>query len=155
MTSGRWIVVAIIAITAVFGAVMWYAQTRAYYETAALELLPVTLADGSTITLNLDAARSIDADTSPLRFRACFNVDADVAARLVTAGTPAEDAAPLVAPGWFDCYDARVIGAALASGQAQAVLATHEIARGVDRVIAIFPDGSGFAWHQLNGTLED
>ncbi|PWK60487.1 DUF6446 family protein [Roseicyclus mahoneyensis] len=155
MTSGRWVVVAILGVTALFAAGMWYAQTRAYYDTVPLNALPVTMADGETVNLQLIGAQAIDAETSPLRFRACFNIGPDLAARLVDRAAPATDPTPLVAPAWFDCYSAADIGAALEEGAAQAVLATHEIARGVDRIIAVYPDGRAFAWQQLNGTLDE
>lgn len=153
--NGKIIAIGILAITALFGLGMWYAQTRAYYEPITLADLPVTLADGQVLDLVLDAAQAIDADTSPLRFRACFDIGAEAAGQLIAVGTPAEDPTPLFAPAWFDCYDAEALGTALEAGQATAILATHEIARGVDRIIAVFPDGRGFAWHQLNGTLEN
>jgi len=60
------------------------------------------------------------------------------------------DAAPLVAPGWFDCFDADALGAALETGQALAFLSVPNVSYGVDRVIAVTPDGSGYAWHQIN-----
>ncbi|WP_227284648.1 DUF6446 family protein [Boseongicola sp. H5] len=154
MTSGRWLAITIIVITAVFGAFLWYFQTRAYYEPVALSALPVTLADGTVIPLDVTDFHGIDAETSPLRFRACFSVAPESAARVLAGGRPAEDAAPLIAPGWFDCYDAFALGADIETGAAQAIRATPEIARGVDRIIALYPDGRGFAWHQLNGTLE-
>ena len=155
MTSGRWVVVAIIGITAAFAVGMWYAQTRAFYETVTLDVLPVTLADGETINLRPAVAQAIDAETSPLRFRACFSIGPDLVARLVDLAAPAPDATPLVAPAWFDCYSAAEIARALEAGEAQALLATHEIARGVDRIVAVYPDGRAYAWHQLNGTLDD
>ena len=34
-----------------------------------------------------------------------------------------------------------------------AFLSVADITRGVDRVVAVFPDGQAFAWHQLNDTL--
>ena len=57
---------------------------------------------------------------------------------------------PLTAPGWFDCFDAQAIGAALEENQAIAFLGTANITYGFDRVVAIFPDGRGYAWHQIN-----
>ena len=39
-------------------------------------------------------------------------------------------------------------------GEAEAVLAEREARAGVDRVLAIFPDGRAYGWHQLNGSLE-
>lgn len=154
MTSGQWLSIAIVGITAVFGLGLWYAQTQAFYAPVALETIPVTLADGREFTLVPTLVEAIDADTSPLRFRACFTVVPEIAERVLAEGTLAPDAAPLIAPGWFECYDGEAIGADLEAGRATAVQATYEIARGVDRMIALYPDGRGFAWHQLNGTLE-
>ena len=57
---------------------------------------------------------------------------------------------PLIAPGWFDCFDAMQIGAELEAGAAMAFLSEPDIHPGVDRVVAVFPDGRAFAWHQLN-----
>ena len=66
-----------------------------------------------------------------------------------------QDAVPLTAPGWFDCFDAAAIGAALEKGEAIAFLSESEIHPGVDRVVAVFPDGRAYAWHQLNASLSD
>jgi hypothetical protein len=56
----------------------------------------------------------------------------------------------LTGPAWFGCYDAVEIGEALERGEAFAFMSEVNIRDGVDRVIAVFPDGRGFAWHQLN-----
>lgn len=154
MTSGRWIVVAIISITAIFAAGMWYAQTRAYYRTVDQAALAVTTPAGDLLPLVHSAFQGVDADTSPLRFRACFTLGGAGLTTVARAATH-PDPEPLVAPAWFECYDAREISEAIASGEARAVISVHEIARGVDRVLAVFPDGRGFGWHQLNGTLEE
>ena len=61
---------------------------------------------------------------------------------------------PLTAPGWFDCFDAVAIGEALEKGEAIAFLSQANIHPGVDRVVAVFPDGRAFAWHQLNAASE-
>ena len=42
------------------------------------------------------------------------------------------------------------IGTALEEGQATAYLGVPNIQYGFDRVVAIFPDGKGYAWHQMN-----
>ena len=151
--NGKIIAIAIIMITALFGVGLWYAQTRAYFEPVATAELVVTTGSGDTLALAHSDFRGIDAASSPLRFRACFRLDAAALAVLEVA-MPHPEPTPLIAPDWFDCYDAGAIGAAIADGTARAVLSVHEIHRGVDRVIAAFPDGCGFAWHQLNGTLE-
>lgn len=154
MTSGRFIVIVILAVTLLFGAALWWFVVRAYYEQVDLSALPVTTRDGAEISLALEGAEAIDADTSPLRFRACFALSETDGARLADRAFAYDAPTPLTAPAWFDCFDAVDIGLALEAGEAQAYLATREIARGVDRVVALFPDGRAFAWTQLNGTLE-
>lgn len=153
MTSGRLIAIAIIAITAAFAGVLWYAQTRAYFQPLDQADLVVTLPAEDVAVLTHTGFQGIDAESSPLRFRGCFTLD-DAGLALIAQSQPHPDPTPLVAPDWFECFDARALTDALASGAATAVLSVHEIHRGVDRVIAVYPDGRGFAWHQLNGTLE-
>jgi hypothetical protein len=149
MTSGRWIVVAILGITALFAAGMWYAQTRAYYQTVNSADLVITTPGGDVLPLPHADFRGVDAETSPLRFRACFTLDEEGMARIAEAATHM-DPVPLVAPAWFDCYDAAELTAAIERSEARAVLSLHEIARGVDRIIAVYPDGRAYAWQQLN-----
>lgn len=153
MTSGRWLVLAIVGITAIFGAAVWWLQTRAYYEPVERADLVVTSETGETFALDPTDFDGIDAGTSPLRFRACFTLDGE-GRQAAARGAAYDDPTPLTAPGWFDCFDAEAIGTALASGAAEAVLSEREVHRGVDRVIAVFPDGRAYAWHQLNGTLD-
>ena len=50
---------------------------------------------------------------------------------------------------------AAAIGAALETGEAVAFLSQANSHPGVDRVVAVFPDGRAYAWHQLNDSLED
>lgn len=151
MTSGRIIVIVIFVVTILFGVSLWYANTRAYY--APIETVEITVQrpDGTFDALETTDAQGIDATTSPLRFRACFTL-ADTAP--LTDAANYADPTPLFSPAWFDCFDATAIGTALEAGEAQAYLGHRNVARGVDRVVAIFPDGRGYAWTQLNGTLE-
>ncbi len=153
MTSGRWLVLGILGITVVFAAAQWWFQTRAYYAPIESADLFVTTLAGEVLTLEPATFNGIDADTSPLRFRVCFTVD-EAGLAMAERGAPYDDPTPLNAPGWFDCFDAPAIGAALESGEARAVLAEREARAGVDRVFAVFPDGRVFGWHQLNGSLE-
>ena len=97
---------------------------------------------------------AIDASSSPLRFRACFAVGSDkaaLAAEFIRYDAPKS----LVAPGWFDCFDAREIGQTLDQGAALAFLSQENIRDGLDRVVAVMDDGRGFAWHQLIETYRD
>ena len=87
-------------------------------------------------------------DSSPLKFRACFRIDPGSVTMKLGEAYPG--ASPLVAPNWFECFDAETIGSDIESGVAQAVLLRRNIAAGVDRIAALYSDGRGFAWHQLS-----
>ncbi|MEL6588120.1 MAG: DUF6446 family protein, partial [Pseudomonadota bacterium] len=112
----------------------------------------LTLAEGDQLTaLPAENVQAISSTSSPLGFRACFDHGLDLAA--IPATLPAEArpmAAPTVAPGWFDCFDAVAIGALLSDAQAQAFTAYPNVQYGVDRIVALTPDGRGWAWHELN-----
>jgi hypothetical protein len=134
------------------GGAVYYLQEYAFYETVsfnpadAIEL--TALASGQPEAIPVKDLQGIDANSSPLRFRACFTTVLDVPT--LTEGFQIYDAAvPLNAPGWFSCFDASAIGAALESGEAVAFLGKADVAPDVDAVVAVFPDGRGFAWHQL------
>ncbi len=154
MTTGRLTVIAIVVITILFGIGVWYASTRAYYEQLDSAEIGLQRPDGSVLFLEVAGFEGIDAETSPLRFRACFAVEAAVLPVITPEAMAYEDPTPLTAPNWFDCFDAAAIGADLEAGEAQAWLGLRNIERGVDRVVALYPDGRAYAWHQLNGTLE-
>ena len=127
------------------GALLWWLQTRAYYDEPVRRSEVVLTLDGREVALAAEGT-SIDAASSPLRYRACFALAEPL------AGTPAapEFASPTVAPGWFDCFDADAIGADLEAGRALAVLGRADVEYGIDRIAAIYPDGQGRAWHQIN-----
>lgn len=131
---------------------MYVLQVYAFYEEVAAEEISLGLtlvATGEFEPISHSELSAIDSQSSPLRFRACF-VTPHSQAMLTETYTVHPAPVPLTGPGWFDCYDAAEIGAALEQDQAIAYLSQAEIHDGVDRVIAIFDDGRGFAWHQLN-----
>ncbi|PWE33876.1 histidine kinase [Maritimibacter sp. 55A14] len=141
----------LLGFTAVFGAALWYFQTQAYYtEVAAseVEIRITRVGGGETHPLAADGLRAIDAETSPLKFRACFTTPASLA--MLTETYEIYDAAsPLTAPGWFECFDAAAIGRALETGEAIAFMGERDVAEGAHRIIAVFDDGRAYAWHQL------
>lgn len=59
-------------------------------------------------------------------------------------------AAPRPGPQAPACFDAARIGADLASGAAVAFLGARNITPGVDRVVAVYPDGRAYVWQQPN-----
>ena len=95
----------------------------------------------------------IDADSSPLRFRGCFLTPMTLA-MLTESFTIYEKPTPLIAPSWFKCFDAEAIGTDLESGKAVAFLSQKNIHPGVDRVVAVYPDGRAYAWQQLNESAD-
>ena len=143
---------------AVAGVLVYWLQVYAFYQLVAFttgqEIRLTSLVSGQPEAIVIEGAEGIDADSSPLRFRACFTTP--LSQSLLTETYQIYDKPePLNAPGWFDCFDAAAIGAALEQGQALAFLSEHDIHPGVDRVVAVFPDGRAYAWHQLNDEMKD
>jgi hypothetical protein len=135
------------------GAAIYYTQVYAFYA-------PVVFTPGQEIRLTplegavpeailAEGVTGIDADSSPLRFRACFTTPLSQAMLTETYQVYANPT-PLIAPGWFECFDAQAIGGALEKGEAIAFLSEAGIHAGVDRVVAVFPDGRAYAWNQLS-----
>ncbi|HLQ19637.1 MAG TPA: DUF6446 family protein [Tabrizicola sp.] len=154
----RIILGAIVIVAAIAGGFLWYTAERAFYEPvsfqpgAEIRLVPLTSDQPEAIVV--EGIEGIDAESSPIKFRACFRTPLSLA--MLTETYRAYDGAePLVAPRGFDCFDAAEIGKALESGEALAFLSEPEIHPGVDRVVAVFPDGRAYAWHQLNGNLAE
>lgn len=155
MTKGAWVSMAILGVSALGGLGMYYAQTRAYYVPVPADDARAQIAlQGASgdLALAIRDFDGIDADSSPIRFRACFQLEAGQEA-VIEEATPYAGADPLIAPSWFSCFDAPAIGAALEAGQAQAYLG---VARryGIDMVVTLFPDGRGYVWPQINACGE-
>ncbi|MEM9318533.1 MAG: DUF6446 family protein [Pseudomonadota bacterium] len=149
MRSGQILVIGIVAATAMFGAGVWYTQTRAWY--VQLEDAPIVMTrhDGEEEALLVDSFDGIDAETSPLRYRACFEPTMSLPT-LTETFQPYGPATPLNAPGWFSCFDADAIGEALESGSALAFLGQQNQPYGFDIVVTVFDTGQGYAWRQIN-----
>ena len=142
----------------VAGAAVWYLQVYGFYEplpasAPAAEIRLTAIETGLPEPILAEGFSGIDADSSPLRFRGCFTTPLSLA-MLSETFTIYEGATPLHGPGWFDCFDAVRIGHDLETGAAIAFLAERDIRPGVDRVVAVYPDGRAYAWHQLNDTAE-
>lgn len=149
-------IIAIFLVTAglIAGVAMYWLQVHAFYDEVRLAsdggdvVLRATRADGTVGDLAVSDFRGIDADSSPIRFRACFTTTP----RSGLALHPKPE--PLVAPRWFDCFNAAAIGADIEAGRAVAVLGEANVKYGIDRVLALYPDGRAFAWHQINACGE-
>ncbi len=148
----------IVVIGAIAGVAMYWLQVYAFYEEAAFvpgEEIRLTLIEGGQPEpIIAEEVTGIDSDSSPIRFRACFRTPM-TQGMLTETSQIYEGAVPNVAPGWFDCFDAQAIGTALERGEAIPFLSEANIHPGVDRVVAVFPDGRAFAWHQLNASASE
>jgi hypothetical protein len=151
--NGRIAAGVIVGTAILAGIVMYWLQVYAFYEEVAFEpgneirLMPV--AGDVPEAILAENVTGIDADSSPLRFRACFTTPLSQAMLSETYrlyDTPE----PTIGPSWFDCYDAQAVGEALEAGEALAFLSEPLPDYGMDRVVAVFPDGRAFAWHQIN-----
>ncbi|RYH08639.1 DUF6446 family protein [Tropicimonas sp. IMCC6043] len=149
--SGKIMAGGIVALALIAGIAMYYLQVYYYYEEVdvANEQIVLTSFDGTEEPILADAIEAIDATSSPIRYRACFTTPLSQA-QLTETYQIYEAAEPLVAPFWFDCFDAVEIGHALEDGRALAFLGRKNIHHGVDRVVAIDADGRGFVWNQVN-----
>lgn len=143
--TGRIVGSLIVMCGIVAGIAMYWFQVYAFYdEVAPGDVALMVTDDGQAMPFDAGNIAAIDSNSSPIRFRACFDLLDPI------EGDPYAEAVPLVAPGWFDCFDAAEIGADLEAGSAIAVLGQENVKYGIDRVLAIYPDGRGFAWHQIN-----
>jgi hypothetical protein len=153
--NGKFLGGFIVVTSLIAGAVMYWLQVYAFYTpvtfTPGAEILLTPIASDTPEPILAENITGIDADSSPLRFRACFTTPMSQA-MLTETYRPYPTPVPLTAPGWFDCFDAAAIGAALESGDAIAFLSQSNIHPDVDRVVAVFADGHAYAWHQLNTT---
>lgn len=145
--DGRFPALVLIVTAAVAGAGVWYAQQYAFYD--RLDPASVTLTatvNGESVPVLASEVQVIDASSSPIRWRACFRLTEPLPA----GAEPFPEAQPLNGPGWFSCFQAGQIGADIESGAARAYLSQAEVRPDVDRVIAVYPDGRAFGWHQFN-----
>ena len=153
--SGKIIAGGIVALALIAGIAIYYLQVYYYYgevDASGVEI-SLTLIDGSPEPILAENIEAIDANSSPIRYRACFTTPMSHA-MLTETYEPYEAAEPLVAPHWFECFDAMEVGKALEAGTALAFLGEKNIAHGVDRVVAVLEDGRGFVWHQVNEEIK-
>lgn len=155
--NGKYIAGFIVITAAIAGVAMYWLQEYAYYTPATFQKgaeIELTLIEsGQPEPILVDGVEGITADSSPLRFRACFHTPLSQA-MLTETYKLYEKPIPLIAPTWFGCFDATKIGEALEKGEAIAFLSQANIAPEIDRVVAVFPDGRAYAWHQLSAEAE-
>lgn len=149
--TGKLIAGAIVLSGLIAGIAMYYLQVYGYYRTvedsgAAVELTTIA---GNVEPVIYDSFQAIDADSSPIRYRACFTTPMSMAL-LTETYTLYADPTPLTTAHWFDCYDPAAIETALEAETAIAFLGQANIRYGIDRVVVVFDDGRGMVWHQIN-----
>ncbi len=148
----------IIALSAlVAGGALYYLQIYGFYypvtPTPGQDVMLISRDSGQPVPIAYDSYQAIDADSSPIRYRACFTTPMALP-DLIQGYETRDGGEPRTAPGWFDCFDAEAVGDALAAGELQMFIAQKNIAFGIDRVAAIGADGRGWVWHELNNCGE-
>ena len=147
---GRIIIGGMLVFALIVGVAMYYLQVYAFYApVTAPRVQLVNLNTGAPEDVAYAAFDGIDSDSSPVRYRACFTLDMSLAA-LTETYVMADEAVPLLAPRWFDCFDAAQIGADLEAGVALPFLGQKDVTYGIDRLVAVYPDGRAYAWNQIN-----
>ncbi|KUF12009.1 DUF6446 family protein [Pseudoponticoccus marisrubri] len=151
--TGKLMAGAIVLCGLLAGIGVYYFQVYHFYEeveaqgTNDVEL--TVMASGTPEPILYDSFEAIDADSSPIRYRACFTTTMSFP-MLTETYEPYEGAEPRTAPGWFDCFDAEAIGAEIDAGTALVFTGERNIEFGIDRVVAITDDGRGYVWHEIN-----
>ncbi|GGE47792.1 DUF6446 family protein [Actibacterium pelagium] len=152
LTWGKFMVGSVVVAAIAAGVGVWYTQERAFYAPVAVEDAKVeitSITSGKPEVILTENLTAIDSESSPIRYRACFTTPTSLA--LLTETYEVFDrAVPLVAPDTFDCFNAAAIGEALESEEAIAFMGEKHIEYGIDRIVAVYPDGRGFVWNQVN-----
>lgn len=145
--SGRRLVTAFLALVLGLGALLFYTQNYAFYD--RVDGRQFILVQGNEIPV--EGYLGIDAKSSGLKRRGCFRTDPAAFTDMPIAEAPE----PLNPPFWFDCFVPEDIATDLAEGRAKAYIAALEEQDGIDRLVAVYPDGRGFEWRQLNAKFSE
>ena len=152
--SGKLIGIILVLSGLIAGAGLYYLQIYGFYEevpvSAGADVQLVSLSTGIPEPILYDSFTAIDAESSPIRYRACFTTLHSLPMLTETYQLLEEEIIPRNAPGWFECFDAPAIAAELRAGSALAFQGQKNIAYGVDRIVVIAEDGRGYVWHELN-----
>ena len=156
MPWNRIAIIGILVTALIAGIALYYLQEHAYYtevQATPSEVQLTNISTGEPEPIVFDSFEGLDSNSSPIRYRACFHTQLSQA-MLTETFVMLDEAEPRVAPRWFDCFDAAQIGADLEHGDAIAFLGQENIHYGIDRIVAVYPDGRGYAWHQINACGE-
>ena len=151
--NGKLLGIAIVLVSLVFGAVVYYAQVYHFYETVEADgsndVMLTNVATGEPEAILYEAFEAIDAESSPIRYRACFRTSMSLP-MLTETYELYDGAEPRNAPDWFSCFDAETIGADIDADEAIVFTGHRNLEFGIDRVVAITSDGRGYVWHEVN-----
>ena len=148
--SGKFVGIIIMICAVIAGAGLYYLQVYGFYERVESDTITlVSVVSNEPETISVDDFQAIDAESSPIRYRACFSTELSLPL-LTETYVGLEDTIPRNAPHWFDCFDAEAIAGELEAGTALPFLSQKNIHFGVDRIVAITEDGRGYVWHELN-----
>ncbi len=154
---GKVLGISILLCALIAGVAMYYLQVYHFYEevtpTGTDDVQLTRIAEAAPEPILYQGFQAIDATSSPIRYRACFTTEISLTT-LTETYRIYEDAEPLTAPGWFECFDAEAIGGALEDGSALAFLGQENIQYGIDRVVVVTEEGRGYAWQQINACGE-
>jgi hypothetical protein len=142
--NGKYLIVGLVGFMLLFGLAFWWFQEHAFYTETQADKAEIVIAG---TTYSVTRWRGLNSTSSPLKLRACFVLDEPIQA------LPALEPEPLVAPGWFKCFNARVIAESLENGYAEAFVAARNEPPGFDRIIAVFPGGRSYMWRQLSRSI--
>ncbi|MEM1299954.1 MAG: DUF6446 family protein [Pseudomonadota bacterium] len=143
--SGRTLMILAGTLLAAFTVALWYFQFHAFYEDLPQEPL---LVQGTEYPL--ESWQGTDASSSPLKRRICVTFAPETVVRIAADHPAVPGAEPLVAPDWFECFDAKQITRDIAAGKASAYQMGRSEFEGVDEFLAVYPDGRGFVWRALD-----
>jgi hypothetical protein len=139
---GQVLISLIVGFTVTFSAILFYFQVYAYYYRVS-DVHMVLVGDKN---IRVKEYQGIDAETSGLKLRGCFTSDLIAYQGLKKKTNPT----PLSAPFWFDCFNYIKLQEDLDSGLASAYIGAKEEKVGMDRIVAVYPDGRSFQWRQLS-----
>ena len=140
--NGKRFILLFLCSVGIFTVALFYFQNYAYYD--SIDIRQNILLGKKRFEISY--YQGIDSESSGLKLRECFVVDILDGINLPKYEKPT----PLTAPFWFKCFNAERITKDLEDGKASAFLLKKEEFDGIDNVIAIYPDGRGYRWRQLN-----
>lgn len=139
--KGKYLVIGLLVLAALTGVSLWYAVNYAHYD--RVEGVDQIVVNGKA--LPVQNYRGLDGTASPLKLRACFEIDPS----LLKGAPRGEGATALRAPNWFSCFNAREIDEDIRAGVASVIRKDEGATRDFAVYIAYYPDGRAYLWQQM------